>query len=81
MDHQATATAHRTTGSGAAAPAAPGPAVAARVWEVREWIGSSLELLGTVEAVHQPGARIKAVTAFRVFDSQRQARLRVVPRR
>jgi hypothetical protein len=83
MDHQA----RQTTAVQRAPAEEPRPLYragtppGARTWEVQEEIGEAVVLLGTVEAVHHPCAHVKAITQYRVFDTDRQARLRVVVRR
>lgn len=83
MDHQARQTtavqpsASDDPGIGWRTGAPPEP----RTWEVQEWIGNALVLLGTVEAVHHETARVRAMTQHRIFDTDRQDRIRIVVRR
>lgn len=83
MDHQArqTTAVQRAPADEARPPHRAGPPPGARTWEVQEWIGEAQVLLGTVEAVHHPCAEVKAMTEYRIFDTDRQSRIRVVVRR
>jgi hypothetical protein len=83
MDHHApqTSAVPRATRDEPPMTVVPRQNTGTRTWEVHEWIGEALVLLGTVTAVHQPTAFTRAVTEYRIFEKARQDRIQVVPLR